>query len=769
LALNPNIRLVDNTPTEEKASSPVQVHIPDDTPKDVEEMDDSGNVIRIKHPDGSITVSLGGRPLKSAQRAKSEGWYKNLCDDIDPAELTRIGEELLTGIADDEQSRTEWTETVAEGVKLLGIKLEPPGNGASSDGAPVEGMSKVRHPLLLEAVLRFQANARGEFLPVDGPIKMRDDSNNATSDEDQLANYFQKDLNHFLTVVAEEYYPDTDRMFLKLGFQGLTFKKVYYCPLRSRPVSETVEAKDLIVNEEAKTLQSAARITHRIMMKKSTFRRMQLLGVYRDIDLGVPQQPKANAIDAAEKETQGVRKSGMRQEERDREIFECYCELNIRGFEHKWRNKDSGLDVPYRVTIDVSSRTILSICRDYKRDDKKLPERRKTFVPYLFVPGLGFYGMGLLHILGNSTNALTASWREMLDNGMFANFPGFLYSKPAGRQTTLNFRVPPGGGAPFDTNGADIRTAIMALPYNTQHMAPLMQLTDSIAQSGMRLGGAAEQPVEEGRGVQPVGTTLALIEQAQKVLNSVHKRVHSAQQLEFQLLVDVFRDYPDSFWECNDEPSYQWDQETFERALSNCNFVPVADPNTASQGQRIMKVMGLKLAQKEAPEQYDARAVEETVVQTLGFSNWERFLKPISQVGQPPPEMLREKAELDIKKQDADTRRMKAQGDLANAQQKQGLEGAALQLDAKNAETEQGLGAIKAKSELGMHAAELKSKADDRLMELRKQVIDIAQNVAVHPESAELVNPVVQEAFHDLKQRESAQGLSFGDLGGMTK
>lgn len=769
MPLNPNIRLVDNTPAEEKAQSPVQVHIPDDTPKDVEEMDDSGNVIRIKHPDGSITVALGGRPLKSAQRAKSEGWYKNLCDDIDPMELTRISEELLVGIRDDETSRIEWTETVAEGIKLLGIKLEPStGGGISADAAPVEGMSKVRHPLLLEAILRFQANARGEFLPVDGPIKMRDDSNNATSDEDQLANYFQKDLNHFLTVVAEEYYPDTDRMFLKLGFQGLTFKKVYFCPLKSRPVSETVEAKDLIVNEEAKTLQSAARITHRIMMKQSTFRRMQLLGVYRDVDLGIPLQPTLNSIDKAEKETQGVKQSGLRQQDRDREIFECYCELNVKGLEHKWRGKDSGLDVPYRVTIDVSSRTILSICRDYKKTDK-LPERRKTFVPFLFVPGFGFYGMGLLHILGNSTNALTAAWREMLDNGMFANFPGWIYAKPAGRQATLNFRVPPGGGVPFDTNGGDIRTAIMALPYNTQHMAPLMQLTDNIAQAGMRLGGAAEQPVEEGRGVQPVGTTLALIEQAQKILNSVHKRVHGAQQLEFQLIIDVFRDYPDSFWECNDEPSYQWDQETFERALSNCNFVPVADPNTASQGQRIMKVMGLKMAQKEAPDQYDARAVEETVVQTLGFNNWERYLKPIAQVGQPPPEMLKEKAELDIKKQDADTRKMKAQADVANAQQKSGLEGAALQLDAKNAEAEQGLGAIKAKTDLNMHAAELKSKSDDRLMELRKQVIDIAQNVAVHPESAELVNPVVQEAFQDLKQREHAQGLSFGDLGGLTK
>jgi hypothetical protein len=758
--LNPNLRLVDSRDEPEKQLEPVEVNTSDDPPEGVDQpiLDDKGNVIKIEHADGSITISMDGKPVQSAERAANEGWFKNLADDIDPNELSRICDELIRGIEEDDLSRQEWVDMVAESVALLGLKLEKPESGAQGDGAAVEGMSRVRHPLLLEAILRFQANANGEFLPVDGPVKIRDDDNNSSPDLDELANHFQKDINHYLTSTATEYYPDTDRMFLKLGFQGMGFKKIYFCPIRNRPVSETVEAKDLIVNNEATSLQTASRITHRIAMKRSTFKRMQILGVYRDVDVGDAKEPDLNAIDRAEKDQQGISQASLRAADRDRPMYETYCELDIKGFEHKWRGKPSGLEVPYRVTLDISSRQILSVCRDYnKKSVGPLPERRRTFVPYLFVPGFGFYGIGLLHILGNTTNAITAAWREMLDNGMFANFPGFLYAKQAGRQDTLVKRVPPGGGSPIDTQGMPIGQAVMPLPYNTTQMAPLMTLVDNMAQTGMRLGGTSEQPVEEPRGNTPVGTTLATIEQAQKIINSVHKRMHAAQSLEFACILDVFREHPESFWECNDAPSYPWDQETFERALGQCNLVPVADPNTASQTQRIAKVVALKSAQGAAPPgMYDPIAVERIVVRTIGY-NPDQLLAPPEALGKPTPEMENDKAEIDIKKQNLGIK----QGELQLEQRKidgnLGLGQAKLQMEKELGTNEQGLGAIKARSDIAMKQKDLDSKDEDRLMGARLQLIDLAQNIAVHPESAALVEPIAKEAFQDIQQRQQEQ------------
>jgi len=242
-------------------------------------------------------------------------------------------------------------------------------------------------------------------------------------EEDRLADALQRDLNHYLTAVATEYYPDTDRMLLMLGFGGTAFKKIYFCPLRNRPVSETVDADDLIVNNSATDLNNAKRITHRTYLKPSTVKRLQILGVYRDIDLSTPNPISLDSVQREERTQEGISASVDNPEDRDREIFECYCELNINGFEHTYKGKETGLEIPYRVTIDTSSKKILSIVRNYDEDDAELPEARCPFVKYTFVPGFGFYDLGLLHILGNTTNAVTAAWRELLDAGMYANFP----------------------------------------------------------------------------------------------------------------------------------------------------------------------------------------------------------------------------------------------------------------------------------------------------------------------------------------------------------
>jgi hypothetical protein len=676
LAPNTSLRLVPSPEPGLPPPADVQVEIAntDDAPV----IDDKNNIVRIEHGDGSVTVSLDGKPLGEPRPEKPSEWFDNLAERIDASELSMITEDLLRGIADDLTSRQEWIEDRALGVKLLGLKIELPNVQGASDGAPVEGMSKVRHPLLLEAVLRFQANARSELLPTDGPVKIRNDSTSPTAVSDAVADALEKDLNHYLTVVATEYYPDTDRMLFMTGFGGTGFKKVYKCPLRNRPISESVDADDLIVNQSATDLANAQRVTHRSMMKPSTVKRMQILGVYRDITLSDAVAPQSDALQDEERAQQGIAVDTMRRpEDRERQIYETCCEINIKGYEHKHKGKESGLAVPYVVAIDVSSRECLSIVRNFDQDNQPLPTAKKRFVKYPFVPGIGFYDIGLLHIMGNTTNAVTAAWREMLDSGMYANFPGFLMADGGGRQNTNIFRVPPGGGAPIKTNGQPIREAVMPLPYSTQGMPALMQLVDNMVQMGQRIGGTAEVQVGEGRADVPVGTVMAMIDQAIKVMNAVHKRMHAAQAEEFQLLKQLFRENPDTIYCKGCKPKQPIDKQKYIEALNNCDLVPQADPNTSSSAQRMMKVMGLKQLQQGNPTLYDPIKVDAVALRVMGWSNPEEFWVPAAARAQPPPQLLQmqqqmanEKAAADAKLQEAQARTTEANARAAEAQAK---------------------------------------------------------------------------------------------------
>jgi len=725
---------------------------------DMPEIDDSGNIVKIEHGDGSVTVSLDGRPIEEGERAERGGWFDNLIDDIDPAEVNRIVSDLLRGIEDDLQSRKDWIEDRAMGIKLMGLKVEIPGLQGASDGAPVEGMSKVRHPLLLEAVLRFQANARSEMLPTDGPVKVRNDTLTGGIETDQQGDALEKDLNHYLTAVATEYYPDTDRMLLMLGFGGTSFKKVYNCPLRNRPVSETVDADDLIVNNAATDLANAKRVTQRVFMRPSTVKRLQILGVYKDVDLHAPNAPKLDSLQREEKAQQGLMPETQNPEDRDREIYECYCELDIRGFEHKHKGKITGLEIPYIVTIDLSSRQALSIVRNYDEKTKKLPVARKRFVKFTFVPGMGFYDIGLLHILGNTTNAITAAWRELLDAGMYSNFPGFLMADTGARQNTNIFRVPPGGGALVKTGGLPINQAVMPLPYQPPSAA-LMQLVDNMATTGQRIGGTSESMVGEGKQELPVGTALAMIEQAAKVMNAVHKRIHAAQAEEFKLLVECFRENPEAFIDQKCPSRQPWNEEMFLQALQNCELVPQADPNTASHSQRLIKVMALKELQAANPSMYDPIAIDTAALKAIGWNNPQQFLAPPQTQGKPPPEMQKVIAEMQIKKQDADARMIDAKAREAKTMaeiQHMGMEAQHMamgglaaggegskqvdtpvdqmlaQADIMDAQTRQQDVALKAQ----FHAAEDRNRDLDRQSRERIQLLNLAKEVMLHPASA---------------------------------
>jgi hypothetical protein len=732
-------------------TSPVQIDFANEG-GDVPEVDQDGNVISIEHDDGSITISLDGNPLEEAEGGADSEWFGNLVDEIDEGELNRISGDLFRGIDDDLMSRKDWIETRAQGVKLLGLKIEIPALTGATDGAPVEGMSRVRHPLLLEAVLRFQANSRSELLPTDGPVKIRNDNNNATLQEDQMANALERDLNHYLTSTATEYYPDTDRMLLMLGFGGTAFKKIYYCPLRNRPVSETVDADDLIVSNDATDLSNARRVTHRITMRPSIVKRMQILGVYRDVDLGTPGMRRLDPLQREERDQQGISAESTNPLDRDREIYECYCELDIKGFEHKHKGKVSGLEIPYRVTVDVSSKEILSIVRNYNEDTEDLPVAKRNFVKYTFVPGLGFYDIGLLHILGNTTNAITAAWRELLDAGMYSNFPGFLMADTGARQNTNIFRVPPGGGALIKTGGMPISQAVMPLPYQPPSQA-LMQLVSDMAQTGARIGGTSEMQVGEGRADAPVGTTIAMIEQATKVMNAVHKRLHAAQAEEFRLLCDCFRENPESFWQRNSKPTMQWDQQMFLKALDDYDLTPQADPNTASHGQRIMKITALKQLQQANPSMYDPIAIDVAALQAIGWSNPSQFMAPPNAQASPPPELVQAQAKMKNDEMTAQARMMEAQARAAEIQAK--IQSGALGPKQENPEMGQAaLNAAQAdlinaqtkRSEIGVRHQERmvedQNRDLDRQSRERVAMLQLARDLVMHPEQAKAVEPL---------------------------
>ena len=689
-----------NVPAPHPEGSAVVVHIDGDNSG----YDPETNTVQVEGDDGSVTVSFGPPQPKP----KDSKFGDNLAELLSPSDLTMISEKLMAGIEADEMSRQDWLENAAKGIDLLGLQLKAQ-QGASAGAAqtPAEGTSNVDHPLLLEAVLRFQANARGELLPSDGPVKVRNDGQGDQMNLD-LAQALERDMNHYLTKTAKEYYPDTDRMLLLLGFSGISFKKGYHDPIKRRPVIASIDAKDLIVSNATTDLDSAGRVTHRIMMRPGTLKRMMLVGAYRDIDLPLAAlMPIKNPVDEKIGQVQGISAVGITYEtaDLDRELFECYCEIEVPGFEHEMDGEATGLPLPYKVVIDKESRKILEIRRNWEEDDPLcMPQNR--IIAFIFIPGLGFYGIGLLNVLGNATKAVTAAWRLMLDAGMFANFPGFLYLKSFAKQLTNQFRVPPGSGMPIDTVGNDIRASVMPLPYKDPS-ATFIQLIDNIATVAQRVGGTAELQVGEGKQDAPVGTTLALLEQATKLISAVHKRLHQAQSQEFSLLKTLLMEDPESLWRHNkksqvlrmlnakmpelagvaaqQEANDSKRKQLFLSALADCDLVPAADPNTSSQTERYLKVYALRQIAM-TNQNIDLNAVDQRAIAVLGFDDGAAMFKqpdPNAMPPPPPPEQLMAQASqmaAQARMMDAQTNMMNAKIKLYEMQQEAQARGQELQL-----------------------------------------------------------------------------------------
>lgn len=598
--------------------------------------EDDGDVTTISVGDDGIVIDTGEGDDEQEDQGDPD-FSSNLVDHIDEQELGQIAERLIQSIEGDNRARKPWLEDRAEGIKLLGLKLESPQASLGTSSQTAEGMSRVYDTIMLEAILRFQANARGELLPSRGPVKVDNTGTDDIAGGDELAQKLETAMNYYFTIGAPEYYPDTDRMFFMQGFGGSGFKKVYYCPVRLRPVSESVDAENLILSPSATDLWNCPRKTHVIEIDPATLKRLQILGVYKDVDFSPATASDVNEVKLAKETITGVNSADVEPRDADHTLWEIYTTLDLPGFEDTDEDGDpSGLLLPYKVTLHKESKQILEIRRNWKESDPDKKERL-VFVKYPFVEALSIYGIGLLHILGNTARAITAAKRIALDNGMFANFPGFLYDKLAGRQLTNEFRIPPGGGVPIDGLGRDIKTLFSELPY--RDVSPtFLQIITQFSEQGQRVGGTAELPVGEGRQDAPVGTTLALLEQATKVVDAVHKRMHGAQAQEFQLMKDLFLEDPEALWRHSPEETETWDKPSIIEALKRCDIVPQADPNTPSQMHRLMKGQAVVQLAAANPDVMDKKKALTYALEMLGVGDPDDLFLPPQPQNAPPPD-----------------------------------------------------------------------------------------------------------------------------------
>lgn len=688
------------------------------------------NLSIVAAPDGGVVVKLnsGGKDKQPLQNAK---FNDNLALHLEESYLGTLADELLRGIEEDEKSREEWLDERAEGIKLLALKIEKPSSAQQGASAGVDNTSRSRNTLLLEACLRFQANASGELLPTGGPVKVEDKLSQDTQEGDDLAQLLEDDFNYYLTRTASEYVPDTERMLLWVAAGGSGFKKVYRCPIRRRPVSESVDAADLCVSNAATDLANADRVTFTSRMRQSVMKRMQYLKVYRDVDLALPSAEPLTSVDEQKEEITGVTISN-RPEDIPYTIKECYCQIDLQGDEHKENGEPTGLPRPYKVTIEKSSRQILEIRRNWREKDE-MERPREVFVKFPFVPGFGFYDIGLIQIAGNPTTAATALLRIMIDGGIFGNFPGGLVAKGSDKQNTTDISVPPGGFAPIDVSMAtdgDIRKVVMALPYKEPGPA-IMNLYEQIVQSGSRLAGIPDMAVGEGRQDAPVGTTIALIEQAIKLTDAVHKRLHNAQSKEFELLRDLFREYPEDFWRFNQDRDPHWDSEKLTQALNDYNLVPRADPNTSSNIQRIMRAQALYMMAQAHPELFQISAVLDYVLRTLGIQNPDSFTQPPQNQGPPPdPKAL-------AAQQSAQAAQLKAQAAMVDAQTKAKTASADIaqrsqesQNDLKIQQMESADVRFKARADMTQHGQDIKADALSQASKQQNERALAAQDIA---------------------------------------
>ena len=543
----------------------------------------------------------------------------NLSDFIDDNILNKLASDILESINQDKESRSDWENTYTDGLKYLGMKFD---EGRSQ---PFEGSSGVIHPILAEAVTQFQAQAYKEMLPQKGPVKTQIIGARTVETETQ-ADRVQEYMNFYIMNVMEDYDPELDMLLFYLPLAGSAFKKVYFDNVLNRAVSKFIAPEDLIVPYEASDLSSAERVTHAISMSVNEIKKQQLSGFYADVDVGV------NSYDGDESEVeteidklQGIKASYA--EDRDHTVYEVHTIIDLEGFEDAGEDGEpTGLKLPYIVTIDEQSEQVLAIRRNYNEGD---PYKNKInfFVQYKFLPGLGFYGLGLSHMIGGISKASTSILRQLIDAGTLANLPAGFKARGM-RIRDEDEPLQPGEFRDIDTTGGSLRDNLIPLPIKEPSQV-LMSLLGILVDSGKRFAAIADTNIGDANAAMPVGTTVALLERGTKVMRAIHKRLHYSQRLEFQLLAKVFSEYL--------PPDYGYDTGTGPGAIKQTDFddridiIPVSDPNIFSQSQRITLAQELLTMVQSNPDIHGPIGMFEAyrrMYSALGVDNVDALLQP---------------------------------------------------------------------------------------------------------------------------------------------
>jgi len=523
-----------------------------------------------KMDDGSVLVG----EIEEEIEVATVPFDANLAEYIDDSELMRVSSDLVADIEEDLSSRKEWEDTYKRGIDLLGMEYD-------ERSEPFAGSTGVVHPLLSESVTQFQAQAYREMLPSGGPVRtqiMGMETPEVIAQSERVKNY----MNYMLTYEMEEYDPETDQMLFYLPIVGSTFKKVYFDPLLQRGVSKFVHAEDLIVPYGATDLLTSPRITHVIRMDSNEIRKMQIAEFYRDVELPSSGSNSGDYSDVQEAidDAQGVQLSGPSYE---MTLYEVHTSLDLDGFEDMDADGEpSGLKMPYIVTILESTGDILSIRRNYNQNDA-LMRRQQYFVHYKFLPGLGFYGFGLTHMIGGLSQASTSILRQLIDAGTLSNLPAGFKARGA-RIRDEDEPLQPGEFRDIDAAGMDIRQSIMTLPFK-EPSSTLYQLMGTLVDSGRRFASMADMKISEMGGETPVGTTMAIMERGTKVMSAIHKRLHYSQRQEFKLLASIFAKFS--------APVYPYAVPGASPEIKQADFddridvLPVSDPNIFSMSQRI--------------------------------------------------------------------------------------------------------------------------------------------------------------------------------------
>jgi hypothetical protein len=568
------------------------------------EMEDEPAIeIEIEDPE-AVRIGIDGQPILEIEAEEDEDDFNaNLAEEMDEGELTELCGDLIGEFEEDLSSRKDWMQTYVDGLELLGMKIE-------DRTEPWPGSCGVYHPLLSEALVKFQAETIMETFPSSGPVKTQI-IGKETPEKKEAAIRVKDDMNYQLTEVMVEYRPEHERMLWGLGLSGNAFKKVYFDPSLDRQVSLFVPSEDVVVPYGASNIQTSERVTHVMRKTENELRRLQVAGFYRDVELGDP----VDSFDEVEKKI--AEKMGFRASSDDRyKILEMHVDIDLPGYEDKDEDGEpTGIALPYVVTIEKGTQTVLAIRRNWNPDDD-LKQKRNHFVHYSYIPGFGFYAFGLIHLIGAFAKSGTSIIRQLVDAGTLSNLPGGFKTKGL-RVKGDDTPIAPAEFRDVDVASGTIKDNIMTLPYKEPSQV-LYSLLGTIVEEGRRFASAADLKVSDMSAQSPVGTTLAILERTLKVMSAVQARIHYSMKQEFKLLKTIIRDYtPEDY---SYEP-VEGQPRAKQSDYDDVDVIPVSDPNAATMSQKVVQYQAVMQLAQGAPQLYDLPYLHRQMLEVLGIKN----------------------------------------------------------------------------------------------------------------------------------------------------